>query len=69
LSEEIEARRSDVTKFCRCGSAMLPGFRESKDMDVVGLNYAVNVNRSVCWVERADVESANSYIRCRGAWV
>ena len=36
LTVELEAWRGDITKLCRSGSSLvLPGFGESKDVDIV----------------------------------
>lgn len=56
LADKLEAGRSYVTEFCWCGGGLvLPGFRESKDMDVMGLEHIMNCDGSVFVEQRADV--------------
>ena len=56
LTEEFETGRCDVTELCRCCGLVLPGFRESQDVNVMRLDHVRNGNGTVFVEQRADIE-------------
>ena len=56
LTEKFETGRCDVTELCRCCGLVLPGFGESKDVNVVRFDHVKDSNGTVFAEERADVE-------------